>query len=291
MTTLATHDTKRGEDVRARLAVLSEMPGDWAAAVRRWTRMAPLPDPALAHLIWQTAVGAWPIERERLYAYAEKAAREASVSTSWTDPSQEFERALHALVDRIYDDPDLHADVAGFAASITAAGWSNALGQKLVQLTAPGVPDTYQGTELWDNSLVDPDNRRPVDFAVRRELLARLDKGWQPPVDETGAAKLMVVSRVLRLRRERPGAFAQYRPRPAVGLAAEHALAFDRGGLVTVATRLPVGLARRGGWDDTYLALAGHQWRDLFTNKSYGGPRLPLSDLLDTYPVALLVGE
>jgi (1->4)-alpha-D-glucan 1-alpha-D-glucosylmutase len=291
MTALSTHDTKRSEDVRARLAVLAEVPGDWTEVVRRWVRTAPLPDPALAHLIWQAAVGCWPISRERLQAYAVKAAREAATGTSWLHPDEVFETALREMVDRIFDDPALHQEVAGFAESITPPGWSNALGQKLVQLTMPGVPDVYQGTELWDFSLVDPDNRRPVDFGARRELLGRIDDGWVPPVDDTGAAKLLVTSRTLRLRRQRPEAFHRYQPVYAEGRVAEHALAFDRGGVVTVATRLPVGLARHGGWGDTTLSLDGHSWTEVFTNTSYGGNRLAVAELLRTYPVALLVKE
>ncbi|MEU5950361.1 malto-oligosyltrehalose synthase [Micromonospora sp. NPDC047465] len=288
MTTLSTHDTKRSEDVRARLAVLSELPGRWADLVTRWTARAPLPDPAFAHLLWQTAVGAWPIGRERLHAYAEKAAREASAATSWADPDHAFERAMHAVVDAMYDDPQLRAELTAFAAEITPAGWSNSLGQKLVQLAMPGVPDTYQGTELWDNSLVDPDNRRPVDFAVRRQLLADLDGGPLPPVDAGGAAKLLVVSRTLRLRRDRPELFTGYRPVPAHGRAGRHAVAFDRGGAVAVATRLPLGLARAGGWDDTVLSLPVHELTDLFTGRVYSGGETCLADLLATYPVALL---
>ncbi|WP_319460927.1 malto-oligosyltrehalose synthase [Micromonospora sp. RTP1Z1] len=288
MTALSTHDTKRGEDVRARLAVLAELPQRWAERVQDWMSRAPLPDPAFAHLLWQTAVGAWPIERDRLHAYVEKASREASASTSWADPDLAFERELHALVDRMYDDPELHAEITAFAADITPAGWSNSLGQKVVQLAMPGVPDTYQGTELWENSLVDPDNRRPVDFAVRRDLLARLDGGWRPEVAADGAAKLLVVSRTLRLRRDRPELFAGYRPVPARGLAARHAVAFDRGGAIAVATRLPLRLALAGGWRDTTLSLPVHSVTDLFTGQVYSGSELPMHDLLSTYPVALL---
>ncbi|NJC71712.1 malto-oligosyltrehalose synthase [Planosporangium thailandense] len=292
MTALSTHDTKRSEDVRARLAVLSEVPQEWADAVRRWTARAPLPDVALAHLLWQATVGAWPIERERLHAYAEKAAREASTSTSWADPDPDFERAMHGVVDAVYDDPALHADLSDFVASIRAAGWSNSLGQKLVQLTMPGVPDVYQGTELWDFSLVDPDNRRPVDFAARRDLLARLDDGWQPDVDATGAAKLLVTSRALRLRRQHPELFTGYRQLDAEGPAASHLVAFDRasdgrGGALTVATRLPVGLRRRGGWGDTRLSLPD-DLVDVLTGRQFAGGAVALVDLLDPYPVALL---
>jgi (1->4)-alpha-D-glucan 1-alpha-D-glucosylmutase len=293
MTTLSTHDTKRGEDVRARLAVLSEVPDRWARTLRGWMKAAPLDDAAFAHLLWQTVVGAWPISRERMHAYVEKAAREASVSTSWADPDEAFEAAVHEVVDAIYDDASLRAAVAAFAASITPAGWSNALGQKVVQLTMPGVPDVYQGTELWEDSLVDPDNRRPVDFAERRVLLERLDGGWQPPVDGSGAAKLLVVSRALRLRRDRPDLFTGYRPLRAVGPAAGHVVAFDRGGAITVATRRPVGLELRGGWEDTYLSVdnpsaSSPALSDSFTERVYSDSRLPVAGLLDRYPVALL---
>ncbi|MCW2640258.1 MAG: malto-oligosyltrehalose synthase [Dactylosporangium sp.] len=297
MTSLSTHDTKRSEDVRARLAVLSELPEAWAAAVQRWMTRAPLrsessPDVAFAHLLWQAVVGAWPIERERLHAYAEKAAREASTSTNWADPDAGFERAMHEAIDAVYDDPELNADLSAFVDSITAAGWSNSLGQKLVQLTMPGVPDVYQGTELWDYSLVDPDNRRPVDFAARQDLLARLDGGWQPDVDATGAAKLLVTSRALRLRRRRPELFAGYRPVTAEGPAAEHVVAFDRGfdphGAITVATRLPHALRERGGWGDTRLPLPPGQFTDVLTGRRFAGDAVPLADLLDPYPVALL---
>ncbi|MDG4826526.1 malto-oligosyltrehalose synthase [Asanoa sp. WMMD1127] len=296
MTSLSTHDTKRGEDVRARLAVLSEVPDRWERALSQWMAAAPLPDPAFAHLLWQTVAGAWPISRERLHAYVEKAAREASVSTSWASPSASFETALHAVVDAIYDDPALASSVSTFAGEITPAGWSNALGQKLVQLTMPGAPDVYQGTELWDNSLVDPDNRRPVDFGERAALLGRLDEGWLPPIDETGAAKLLVVSRTLRLRRDQPSLFSSYRQVPAFGPAADHVVAFDRGGAIAVATRLPVGLSLRGGWGDTYLSLpsvpddsaSSRRFTDSFTGEVYSGRRVPMADLLGRYPVALL---
>ncbi len=243
---------------------------------RRWTGRAPLPDPALAELLWQATVGAWPIERDRLLGYARKAAREASTSTGWADPDPAFEAALRAMVDAIYDDPVLYADLAAFTAGITP-------------VTMPGVPDVYQGTELWDHSLVDPDNRRPVDFAIRRDLLARLDAGWRPPVDASGAVKLLVTSRALRLRRERP--FTGYARLAADGPAADHAVAFDRYGVVTVVTRLPVGLRRRGGWGDTGLALPAGGWTDVLTGRHLAGPVARLADLLAVYPVALLAKE
>jgi len=283
MTALSTHDTKRGEDVRARLAVLSELPGEWAAALARWRAAMPVPDPMFEHLMWQTVAGTWPIERDRLLAYLQKAAREANRATSWTDPDEAFESALRTAVERLYADAEHTADVDAFAARLTPYAWSNSLGQKLLHLAGPGVPDIYQGTELWDNSLVDPDNRRPVDFGARAELLRKLDAGWQPPVDAGGAAKLLVVSRALRVRREHD--LTSYTPVRAEGPAAGHVVAFDRGGVIAVATRLPVGLERRGGWGETVLPLEG-RWHDVLADRPAS---TSLETLLSTYPVALLV--
>ncbi|MGW4113462.1 malto-oligosyltrehalose synthase [Actinosynnema sp. NPDC004786] len=285
MTALSTHDTKRSEDVRARLAVLSELSGEFAEAVRRWTAAHPIDEPSLNLLAWQSLVGAWPIGADRMRAYLDKAAKESKVRTTWVDHDEEFEAAVAAWPDEVLAGP-VAAEVASFVDRIVAPGWSNALGQKLVQLTAPGVPDVYQGTELWDLSLVDPDNRRPVDYDVRRRLLARIENGWLPDVDDSGAAKLLVVQRALRLRRERPELFRGYRPLPASGRAAPHVVAFERTGLVAVATRLPVGLAAAGGWGDTVLPLPPGEWTDVLTSRP-AGPLL--ADLLDRYPVALLV--
>nr|BFF11681.1 hypothetical protein GCM10025699_29840 [Microbacterium flavescens] len=246
MTTLSTHDTKRGEDVRARLAVLAEIPERWAEVLQELRDAASTGHGPFDALLWQAVVGAWPASRERLHAYAEKAAREASEMTSWLAPDAAFESRMHALVDAAFDDTSVAARVESFVSEIEAAGWSNALSAKLLQLSGPGVPDVYQGGELWEQSLVDPDNRRPVDFAERRRLLAELDAGTLPLVDRTGAAKLLVTSRTLRLRRDRPDLFTKYTPSTVVGPAAHHAIAVDRGGALAVATRLPVALARRG---------------------------------------------
>ena len=164
----------------------------------------------------------------------------------------------------------------------------NALSQVALRLFCPGVPDTYQGTELWDLSLVDPDNRRPVDYDARRALLARIDGGWHPPIDDSGAAKLLVVSRALRLRRDRPELFTRYTPLETVGAAAVHAVAFDRGGAIAVATRLPVGLDEAGGWRDATVMLPAGEWRDAFTGRTFGGGAASLAALLSDYPVALV---
>lgn len=289
MTTLTTHDTKRGEDVRARLDVLSELPEVWTSALEAVREAVPLGDRPLEVLLWQAIVGAWPASRERLHAYAEKAAREAGDSTGWTAPNEEFERNMHAMVDAAFDDQRVVDTLESLLERLRMPGWSNALSAKLIQLTAPGVPDVYQGSELWETPLVDPDNRRPVDFDIRRLYLAAIDAGTLPPVDETGAAKLLVTSRALRLRRDRPELFSRYAPLPAFGEAAQHVIAFDRGAAVTVATRLPVRLERDGGWRDTRLLLAGRPVTDVITGRQFPGGELAIGELLSWYPVALLV--
>jgi (1->4)-alpha-D-glucan 1-alpha-D-glucosylmutase len=164
---------------------------------------------------------------------------------------------------------------------------------KLLQLAAPGIPDVYQGSELWETSLVDPDNRREVDFAVRAEVLARVKSGWLPPVDETGAAKLLVTTRVLGLRRDHPEWFTLYRPVPVQGTAGEHAVVFDRGGAIAVGTRLPHALAAIGGWGDTFIEPAefiegAGQLVDVVTGRRFDCGRIRLAELLENYPVALL---
>ncbi len=292
MTTLSTHDTKRSEDVRARLAVLAEIPGEWAPTLRRWAARHPLPDRSLELLAWQNLVGAWPIPAERLAGYLTKASKEAKLVTSHVDPVAAVDEAVAAWPATVLADAELVAEIEAFVARIAGPGWSNALGQKLLQIAGPGVPDVYQGTELHEYSLVDPDNRRPVDWAARRELLARLDEGFLPEVDASGAAKLLVTASALRLRRFRPEVFAGYRAVPADGAAADHAVAFARSAsLVAVATRLPIGLAARGGWGDTVLPLPNGtaDWHDVITDTPVDGAAPLLADVLGRYPVALLV--
>ncbi|MFD1214012.1 malto-oligosyltrehalose synthase, partial [Arthrobacter sp. GCM10027362] len=240
MTALTTHDTKRSEDTRARISTLSEEPQLWLAGLQQLESAAPLGDRPFADLLWQAIVGAWPLDAERAHAYALKAAREAGNSTRWTDPDEEFEKKLAAAVDAAYENPGVGDIVADLAGRLQQAGWTNSLSAKLVQLAMPGVPDVYQGTEFWDHSLVDPDNRRPVDFEARGRALAELDAGTGqvPGIDAGAAAKMLVVSRILRLRRDRPELFTGYEAVAATGPAAEHVFGFDRGGAVALATRL-----------------------------------------------------
>ena len=188
---------------------------------------------------------------------------------------------MHAAVDAVFTSPEVQRVLTDLCLHVDEPGRSNSLALKLVALTVPGVPDVYQGSELWETSLVDPDNRRPVDFDHRAGVLAGT-------ASDDAVAKLHVTCSALTLRREQPELFTSYAPVRATGPAAGHVLAFDRGGAITVATRLPVGLARAGGWGDTRLELPEGSWHDLLTGTRTDGG---LADLLAVHPVALLVKD
>jgi (1->4)-alpha-D-glucan 1-alpha-D-glucosylmutase len=250
-----------------------------------------LPNASFGYLLWQSLVATGLIDRERIHAYAEKAMREASEGTSWADPDQAFERAVHAAVDTAYDVAEVRELIEAFASRLDPYGWSNSLTQKLVQLTMPGVPDLYQGSELFNGSLVDPDNRRPVDFAQGVAALAALDDSCAGPAAyDTPLAKLWVTRQALQARRDVPHLFTGYRPLLAEGPTGEHLIAFDRGGAITLATRLPVGLERRGGWGGSKVSLPQGSYRDALTGTPYQGS-IELEQLFGRYPVALLLAD
>lgn len=287
MTTLTTHDTKRGEDVRARIGVLSQVPSLWAEFVARWETRAPSPDPATGQFLWQNIFGVWPVSgqvtrelRERLHGYAEKAIREAAWHTSWNDPDTDFEDAIHRWLDTVLDGP-VAGQLTELVAQLNPHAASDALGQKLLALTVPGIPDVYQGTELWDDSLVDPDNRRPVDYAARRAALHEL----QHP-------KIRVVTTALRVRRAHPDSFLRgdYVPVLADGDAADHVVAFRRGSnggdIVVAVTRWTVRLAE-SGWGNTVLPLPDGTWKDALTGAVADGPT-SAAQLFADLPVVLL---
>jgi (1->4)-alpha-D-glucan 1-alpha-D-glucosylmutase len=299
MLSTATHDTKRGEDVRARLALLSERPAAWAEAVRRWHaaaarhRTGPWPDANAEYFLWQTLVGAWPLTAERLRAYLEKATREAKVHTSWTSPQPDYDRAVAAFVDGVLGDAALMADVQQFVDPLVWPGRVNALAQLLIKLTAPGVPDLYQGTELWALHLVDPDNRRPVDYDERRRALAAcegLDAAGLVARADEGLPKMHVTRQALQLRAERPQAFGAdggYAPLPVEGPTAAHVVAFARGGEVaTVVPRLVLGAC--GQWAGTAVTLPAGRWTDVLTGDTHEGGHVPVAALWSAFPVALL---
>jgi (1->4)-alpha-D-glucan 1-alpha-D-glucosylmutase len=308
MTATATHDTKRSEDVRARLALLAEIPDEWGAAVERWMaanarhRGGPdgaWPDRPTELLLYQTLVGAHPLPVERLQAFATKAIREAKLHTAWTAVNPAYEDAVAGFIDGILGDDAFRADLDAFAGRLVAPGRVVALTQVLLKLTSPGVPDTYQGTELWDDSLVDPDNRRPVDWDRRRRLLAELP-GLTPEEvvarDDEGLPKLLVVHRALRLRQQRSHAFvpaegpASYAPLSVTGDRAEHLVAYARGGeVVALAPRLVLSLA--GDWRDTTVELPPGSWRDVLTGDVVDGGTTAVAKLLGRFPVGLLARE
>lgn len=287
MTTLTTHDTKRGEDVRARIGVLSQVPSLWAEFVARWENESPSPDPPTGQFLWQNIFGVWPISgqvnddlRGRLHGYAEKAIREAAWHTSWNDPDTDFENAVHRWLDTVLDGP-VAGQLTELVARLHPHAASDALGQKLLALTVPGIPDVYQGTELWDDSLVDPDNRRPVDYAVRRAALKALEH-----------PKIRVVTTALRLRRSHPDTFLRgaYVPVLASGDASDHVLAFSRGWdgphIVVAVTRWTVRLEETG-WGNTVVPLPDGPWTDTLSGAMVSGPA-SAAELFADLPVVLL---
>ncbi|MGH2736526.1 MAG: malto-oligosyltrehalose synthase [Actinomycetota bacterium] len=300
MLTTSTHDTKRSEDVRARISLLSEMPDRWAASVERWSqinerhRARGLPDRNTEYLLYQTLVGAWPLDAERAAGYMLKAAREAKVHTTWSDPQAEHEQAVEAFVRAVLQDTTFTHELEDLVSELREPWQVGSLAQTLIKLTAPGVPDIYQGCELWDLSLVDPDNRRAVDFDARAKLLDEI-RGARPAEvlarAESGAPKLWVVAHVLQVRRERPDAFgtdSTYDPIYARGPASDHVVAFMRNDeVITIAPRLVLKLG--GDWADTTLAIPSGRWSNLLADRGQEEGDVALADLLRDFPVALLV--
>ncbi len=280
--TTQTHDAKRSADVRARLTVLASIPDEWAEHVRRWLELGePLrsggaPDPVEQYFLYQTLVGAWPISRERIEAYMEKALREAKRNTSWIDQNGDWERAVMSFCRALYSDRAFLADFEPFVARVAAAGDRVTLGALALKLTAPGIPDLYRGNELPFRALVDPDNRRPVDWQWYQSMLARL-MGGSPPDPQT--AKLWLNLRLLGLRARRPEPFAgDYEPLDA----GEGTCAYVRGGDVLVAVTV------RPGAPGGMLAAPRGRWRDVLRGeeRSFAGAE-PLARLLGEHGLAV----
>jgi len=250
-----THDAKRSADVRARIGVLASMADEWSEHVERWMSLD-VPDPVDAYFVFQTLVGAWPISLERVEAYMEKALREGKLRSNWLEPDLGYEEAVKGFVRRLYSDREFLDDFEPFALRVAEAGERVALRQLVLKLTSPGVPDIYQGDELGFRALVDPDNRRPVDWNRRREALARV-KGARSAPDGFELRKLWLTERLLALRKERPEAFeGSYEPLNA----GPDVCAFVRGGAVHVAVAVRDGAklpARPSGWHDLLPGTAG----------------------------------
>ncbi|MFE6052161.1 malto-oligosyltrehalose synthase [Kitasatospora sp. NPDC056446] len=289
MTVLSTHDTKRSADARARLAVLAEQPGTWAAEAAAWSTAAgpraPGLDPDTDWLLWHTLVAAWPIDPDRLAAALLKAAREAKLHTSWTAADPRYERALEDRARAVHGNPGLLPRIEGAVHALAPYARSNTLAAALLHLTVPGVPDLYQGSEEPLYTLVDPDNRGVVDFGA---LAVRLTDSATARPGDLAREKLHLTTTALHLRRSRP--LGGYRPLTAAGPAGDHLLAFARGDdVVTAVTRLPYGLDRAGGWQGTVLELPpGGPWTDELTLRGFPAGAVPVADLLATHPVALL---
>ncbi|MBV8772904.1 MAG: malto-oligosyltrehalose synthase, partial [Deltaproteobacteria bacterium] len=302
MLATSTHDTKRSEDVRARLALLSEIPEEWERVVRRWARLnqrhwnGDTPDRNIEYALYQTLVGAWPIEHERVATYIEKAIREAKQHTSWTNQNRQYESAVLRFINGVLEDREFTGDLDRFVAPLIAPGRTNSLVQLLLKLTVPGVPDIYQGCELWHFALVDPDNRRPVDYEIRRELLKQLRNcSFQQILNraDDGMPKLWILRQTLALRQRCPDVFgpeSSFVPIWAKGARARHLVAFSRGEkVITVVPRLVIGLAH--DWRNTTLEIPRAEWRNVFTGERCHGGEIPLSDLLAKFPVCLLSRE
>jgi (1->4)-alpha-D-glucan 1-alpha-D-glucosylmutase len=310
MTALATHDTKRSDDVRARLAVLSEVPSRFGSLIQRWARMngqfrrksatGAMPDPNTEYLYYQTLIGAWPLTVERAQSYMLKAAREAKMQTTWVANNKEFEDTLMEFVARTMEHEPFMREVEQFVDRVKGSGRINSLAQTLMKHTAPGVPDLYQGTEVWDLSLVDPDNRRPVDYerskSLLREMRAMMGENVAARVMarmEDGMPKMWVIHQALRLRRERPEWFsaeAGYRPLTVQGAKSDHVVAFLRGDAVaTVTPRLAMKVM--DVWRDTAVVLPEGTWMNRLTGAAMAGGAVSVKALLREFPVALLVRE
>jgi (1->4)-alpha-D-glucan 1-alpha-D-glucosylmutase len=338
----STHDTKRSADVRARIDVLSEMPDDWLRSVRRWrrllaghrarTRGGAAPDAATEWLIFQSLLGIWPEDppadraardlRDRIVEYMRKANREAKVRTSWTSPDDRYEQAVEAYIHGALENETFVSEMAECASRIAPAGYCNALSRLLIHLTAPGTPDIYQGDEMWNLSLVDPDNRRPVDFAARRAALDQIESALREGdaavacAEMLGSAadgriKLHVTRSALRARRLMPAAFLRgnYTALEIRGNKQRHGFAFSRASegvtILTAVTRLPLSLSETGAiptglaWGDSAIIFPGsdvpRRWRCALTDLTLetqhveGGAALLAREVFRTLPVALLI--
>ena len=300
----STHDTKRGEDVRARLNVLSEIPDVWIETVDRWLGRG-APDVLDALQLYQTMLGSWPLDgkiddgyRERIFAFAEKAVREGKRRSSWQEPDTEYEQGIRDFCDALLGDQRFIFELKQIDQSTAFYGALNSLSQTVLKLGAPGVPDLYQGTELWNLCLVDPDNRRPVDYHLRRD--ARLDQAWSVLREQwtDGRIKMAITKRALMLRQELSELFVrgEYRPIAVTGAHASHVIAFERvlnnDSVTFVAGRFFTKLSKpgawpdRAAWGDTRLQMTKRPAHEVLTGRSIQST--DLAEICQELPVAIL---
>ena len=295
----STHDTKRSEDVRARLALLSEMPERWGQTVRAWSERArhhregAWPDAMTEYAFWQNLIGAHPIEEPRLCGHLQKAMREAKLHTSWHRPNEAYENAVLEFARRVLQDVELMREVAAFVAALDRPARLTGLAQLTLKLTAPGVPDIYQGNEVWRHDLTDPDNRRAVDFAALHEKLRRVrDLPAQAVMTDRDPdlQKLFLTHRLLSLRKALPEAFGEhagYRALEVSGARAQHVVAFARGEQIAVAVpRLLIGLG--GDFADTRVVLPEGGFEQVLTGERIEGGSVRAAALFAAFPVAVL---
>lgn len=298
MLTTSTHDTKQGEDTRLRINTLSELTADWEKTVKTWmSRHTPFlrgvqPDANARYRLYQAAVGAWPIGSVRMQDYMLKSAREAKTHTSWLHPDEAYEAALLSYTQRVMEEHNFARECEKLVAQLDRLARVYSLGQTLLKLTAPGVPDLYQGSELWEYALVDPDNRRPIDYEKRRRLLAEIpDLTTREIMErwEEGLPKLWLIWKTLALRNRRPGLFAGgYIPLYADGPLQDCLFAYRRDDLIVAVPRL---IERIEGRTQTSLVLPPGRWRNALTDITLSGGPILLEHLLREFPVALLVRE
>lgn len=334
MNTTSTHDAKRGEDVRARINVLSEIPDEWGGNLKKWSRLnlrkrkvpkrKPAPDKNDEYLLYQTLIGVFPFEQEhrdtfveRIKEYMIKAVREAKIHTAWIKPDTEYEELLTSFIDKILHKSEQNRFLTAFVPfqkKVAYYGIFNTLSQVVLKITSPGMPDFYQGTELWDFNLVDPDNRRPVDFAKRDTFLKEIkekEKQDMPELihellltKEDGRIKLFIIYRGLKARKERKQLFetGDYIPLAVEGAYKEHVIAFlrkkDDHAAITVVPRLLTSLIKEGElplgdrvWGNTHIVIPEKEttWRDIFTERVVDhNEGLRVSELLSRFPVAVL---
>ena len=319
MTATATHDTKRGEDARARLIALSEVSGEWTAAVARWKVLnAPhivtegalrAPSATFEYMLYQTLLGLWPLAApdhtltERLQTYAVKAAREGKQETSWLNPHDGYEKAVGSFIERILNrstSAEFLESLESFARRLAHLGALTSLSQITLKVMMPGVPDFYQGTEFWDLSMVDPDNRRPVDFAGREAVLRQVERAdWQALVRDwpSGHLKLAWTRHLLKLRNELPDVFAlgDYEPLEVSGPHRDHVIAFarrrGRHAVIAAVARWLAPLSEQGRRWPQGVAFEGELHIDGYSLERVGSPddaRIPLARLFERLPVAAL---